>query len=536
MNTHVTVVGSGPSGVHFAETALAKGYDVTMIDVGRTAPAPVLPEAGFDELRDSLDDPSKYFLGERFEGVVAPDTDKEYYGVPPSQQYVFEDRSTFMSSSDGFEPLFSFARGGLAQAWTAGCYPFNEQELSAFPFGYDRIGAHYDAVAARIGVTGEADDLSAFMPVHDHLLPPIPFDAHSALLALKYRRKRRTLNERLGAYIGRTRVATLSRPLGERHACTGLGRCLWGCPLGALYTPSQTVAELMRSSRFHYRRGLEALKFRYESDGTVSALDVRDVDTGERLSLPVGLLALAAGALPTTTLVLRSVQAATGERIRLSGLMDNRQVLVPFLTLGMLGQPYHPGSYQYHLLGMGLRQPEPREYVHCQITTLKTALMHPIIQQLPFDLRTSMSIAEATHSALGVVNVNLHDTRRETNWVELEDGSETARLRIRYRPADGEPARVRGALRRVGRALWQLGCVVPPGMQHVRPMGASVHYAGTLPMTSTDDSAWTTDAQGRCRAFRNVLIADGATFPFLPAKNLTFTLMANASRIAAEAL
>ena len=33
--------------------------------------------------------------------------------------------------------------------------------------------------------------------------------------------------------------------------------------------------------------------------------------------------------------------------------------------------------------------------------------------------------------------------------------------------------------------------------------------------------------------FENLWLADGSTFPFLPAKNLTFTLMANASRIAA---
>jgi hypothetical protein len=31
------------------------------------------------------------------------------------------------------------------------------------------------------------------------------------------------------------------------------------------------------------------------------------------------------------------------------------------------------------------------------------------------------------------------------------------------------------------------------------------------------------------------MFADGSTFPDLPAKNLTFTLMANATRIAEEA-
>jgi choline dehydrogenase-like flavoprotein len=531
----VLVVGSGPSGVHFAETALAKGWAVTMIDVGRPAPASVLPDARFDQLKEDLEDPVGYFLGSDYNGVVLPDFDREYYGIPPSKQYVFEEPAVFTSSSDGFDPLFSLARGGLAQAWTAGCYPFNDAELADFPFGYDRLGTHYDEVARRIGITGEVDDLARFMPVHGHLLPPITLDAHSALIARQYARKRGRINSRLGAYFGRTRVATLSADKDGRHACTRLGRCLWGCPRQSLYTPSHTLTALMGRAQFRYLPNLEVLRFAVDRNGRAVALHARDVGNGERVQWPVNDLVLAAGALPTTRMVLESVRAA-GERLRLTGLMDNRQVLVPFLSLRMLGQRYDPGTYQYHLLGMGLAQPEAKEYVHGQITTLKTALMHPIIQQLPFDLRSSLLISRTTHAALGVVNVNLHDTRRETNWVELDDSPDSPRLRIRYEPDPAEASRLHGALSRVGRALWQLGCILPPGMQHVRPMGASVHYAGTLPMTTADEGPWTTDAHGRCRAFPNVIIADGATFPFLPAKNLTFTLMANASRIAEEAL
>ena len=68
-------------------------------------------------------------------------------------------------------------------------------------------------------------------------------------------------------------------------------------------------------------------------------------------------------------------------------------------------------------------------------------------------------------------------------------------------------------------------------MTQILPLGSSVHYAGTLPMTDRPEPH-TCDRAGRVRGFRNLVIADGATFPSLPATNLTFTLMANASRIA----
>jgi hypothetical protein len=332
-------------------------------------------------------------------------------------------------------------------------------------------------------------------------------------------------------------VATLSRELHDRRPCAALGRCLWGCPVGALYTPSETLRVLQREPGFRYLSGYEAVHFSIADNGRITGLVARPVSGGDTQTLPVEQLALAAGTLSTAAILLRSIGVATGLRVRLSGLMDNRQVLVPFLNLRMLGRPYDDGSYQYHLLGLGFEAPDPREYVHGQITTLKTALMHPIIQQLPFDLRTSLTVARATHSALGIVNLNFHDRRREENWLELEDTSDGTppRLRIRYVPPADEAPRLRATLSRIRRVLWRLGCIVPPGLQHVRPMGASVHYAGVIPMTSSGGQ-WTTDVRCRCRDFPNLLLVDGSTFPFLPAKNLTFTLMANATRVAAEAL
>ena len=534
---HVLVVGSGPSGVHFAQTALQKGYQVTMLDVGHDAPPPVMVTAGFDALKEQLDDPVEYFLGPSYDSVVLPGVDKEFYGFPPSKSYVFQAPPGFGYSADGFEPLFSFARGGLAEAWTAGCYPFNAAELLDFPFSYPALAPYYGEVARRIGVTGESDDLARFMPVHSDLLPPVPFDTHSALLLRQYHRNRRVINGRLGAYVGRTRVATLTRDLDDRQACTKLGRCLWGCPVGALYTPSATLRLLQRDAGFRYLSGYEALHFSVAENGRITGLVSRSVSSGETRTLPVQQLALAAGTLSTATIVLRSIRLATGQQVRLRGLMDNRQVLVPFLTLRMLGKPYDERAYQYHLLGLGLDTPDPRAYVHGQITTLKTALMHPIIQQLPFNIRSSLLVARATHSALGVVNVNFHDWRRDESWVEVEKNGDgdPPRLRISYSPPADEPARLRKQLARVRRALWHLGCIVPPRMQHVRPMGASVHYAGVIPMTRSG-GPWTTDVHCRSREFPNLLLVDGATFPFLPAKNLTFTLMANATRVAAEAL
>jgi choline dehydrogenase-like flavoprotein len=65
-------------------------------------------------------------------------------------------------------------------------------------------------------------------------------------------------------------------------------------------------------------------------------------------------------------------------------------------------------------------------------------------------------------------------------------------------------------------------------------MGASVHYAGTLPMRTTP-APYTVSKDCRSHDFENLYIVDGTSFPFLPAKNVTFSLMANAVRVAETA-
>jgi choline dehydrogenase-like flavoprotein len=533
--TTLTVVGSGASAVHFALSALERGHHVVMVDVGREGTEAERPDDSFLELKAGLEDPAAYFLGARYEGVVYPDLEGEYYGFPPNKEYVFEPLRSLKVSSHGFDPLFSFARGGLAETWTGGCYPFNAAEFAAFPFAYEEIAPHYDQVAKRIGISGVRDDLANFMPVHDHLMEPLRLDRHSSLLLERYGQVKHRLQSRLGAHMGRARVAVLSADRAERKECGYLGRCLWGCPVGALYTPSHTLAECQSNSRFEYLGGHCATHFKTDGKRQIQSLVVEPVAGGEARELSVENLVLAAGTLSSSRIVLESIYRERGVRIALDGLMDNRQILVPFLNLRLIGQRFEPENYQYNQLAIGLEGDRLEHYVHCLVTTLKTAMLHPVVQGVPFDLRTSLFLFRNLHAALGLINVNLHDTRRAGNSVSLEpaaDGS-GSRLQIRYAPPEDEAGKIAGTLRRLRRVLWQLGCVVPPGMAHVRPMGASVHYAGTFPM-SASPQPFTVSPGCKSHDYDNLHLVDGSSFPFLPAKNITFTLMANAARVATQ--
>jgi len=532
----ILIVGSGASGVHFALSALKKGYEVVMLDVGHTKPAPVNPEDTFSDLKTNLRDPVSYFLGENFEAVVHPGSKGEYYGFPPNKSYVFSKPRNFNLSTQGFEPLLSFARGGLAEAWTGGVYPLNEKELEQFPFTYSDMEPYYGEVARRIGITGCEDDLARFYPVHENLMQPLRLDEHSQRLLAAYSRHKGYLNSKLNCYMGRARVATLSSDRNGRKGCTYTGRCLWSCPSGALYTPSLTLNECKTFSNFTYVPNMYVTHFKFNSQRLIESVIAQSIAGASSCEFSADRFVLAAGTLSSSRIFMESVLQGTGEAITLSGLMDNRQILIPFINLSMIGQKYNPESYQYHQVAMGIESKDQQSYFHALVTTLKTALVHPIIQNIPLDLRTSLRIFRNVRAGLGIVNLNFPDTRRDSSFVTLQPDNRSGRsnLFVKYTSIENEKAVIKRAVRIVKKSLLKLGCIVPPGMMHVRPMGASVHYAGTIPM-STGRAALTASPDCRSNDFENLYFVDGTSFPSLPAKNLTFALMANAVRVADQA-
>lgn len=526
------VVGSGASSVHFARAALERGCAVRMIDVGHPKPEQPLPDASLDDLKRDLDDPARWFLGDDFGSMILPGADGEYYGFPPSKSYVFKDGGAPTPRVDGFAPLLSHAQGGLAEAWTGGSYPFNAGEVQDWPVGLDELLPAYGEVAERIGMTGIEDDLAHHLPMHEGLTPPLDLDAHAAALYASYDQHRDKLWSRHKIRMGQARLAVITEPRDDRGACDHLGRCLWGCPRRALWTPSVELAALRKHPDFTYESGLRVTHLDVDDGGRATALVATRLSDGSPQRIDADHVAIGAGALPTAGIMLRTFLENGGASPTLGGLMDNRQILMPFVNLGMVGRKWESKSYQYNQLAFGLVGKTPFDYIHGLVTTLKTALIHPLVQSLPFGMKGSLRTFRDLHAALGLVNINFPDTRRETNTVTLEptdDGDH--RLVVHYAPDDDEPARLKSATTTFRKVLKTLGCLAPKGMTHVRPMGASVHYAGMIPMSHHGDELSATP-QGQSRAFDNVLLIDGITFPTLPAKNLTFTLMANARRIA----
>jgi len=91
------------------------------------------------------------------------------------------------------------------------------------------------------------------------------------------------------------------------------------------------------------------------------------------------------------------------------------------------------------------------------------------------------------------------------------------------------------AQRRVARIARHVDLVPLTPLARVGAPGSSFHCGGTFPMREHPGDL-ETDVLGRLSGLRRVHIVDASVFPSIPATTITFSAMANAHRIASQAV
>jgi choline dehydrogenase-like flavoprotein len=528
----VVVVGAGVSAAHAALTLLERGWAVELWDVGREE-CP-FPDAGltFDDLKERLGDPVSYFLGNDLSGLIPPAV-PELLRYPPSRAFLLNrDDPTAGLVGDGFEPFVSFAKGGLANGWGANALSYDANDIDDWPVPHTEVDEAYRAVYARVPVAGPQDDDLA-----PHLSSVYPSQAPVALTGpdrrmLRAYGVRRASLATAGVKLGLARLAVITEQ-GRDDACDLCNRCLWGCPRSAIYNPAHTtLRDCERHAGFRYvpRRQVLSLRTR---DGAATAIRYRDVDSGEVREQHCGPVFLAAGALQTGAIFLRTLASARqAVALESAGLMDTTVVKIPFVSLRSIGGAAEPRAFQFNRLLIGLtgcRPPWP-QYLHGELLHLTSLVYHPLIERMPLDSRTAARLFFALRSALGVVTLFFPDRITAGNRQTLLGTQDDAPVQLTYRESVEKEAFIEQSIARVRSALWRLGCMPRPAVRS--PAGGGIHYAGTVPM---GDGPARCNADGRSNVFRNLYIADGAAFPSLPSKSITMSLAAHATRVARKA-
>jgi hypothetical protein len=524
----VLVVGSGPSGVHAAVEATARGAKVGLVDVGYNEDPSLtrIPSEPFSQIRNGDPCQREYFLGNPNESLK--NLGRTGAHLTPPRQYMIRDAEhLFPISSETFLPLQASSAGGLGVSWGANVFTMEDFELNKMGLPSSEIEAYYNQVAADIGVSGgREDDTAPRIANLSPLQPPLQLDSNAQSLLTNYV-KRRGKHHQRGLLLGRSVLAVLSEAQGERTANPHNDMDFYNNAGRSVYRPQFTLEALDRLRNFTHIPFHLAESFEDVPHHGVK-LRGRNLRTGLAWEITARRLILAAGAINSGRLALSSFR---GIAKRLP-ILCNPNIWVAALNLSMLGRPARDARYSLAQLTALSRSCASDDYVVAQLYSYRSLLYFRLLPALPLPPELGVFFLRLVQTALTCVNVHFADSPAPSKWIELAQGEKHS-LSAHYELPSEQAADIRRRERTTLRSLVSLRCV-PLGIS--RPTaGASAHYAGTIPFSDKDEP-FTTDRTGRLHGTRNVYVGDGSTWKFLPAKGLTFTLMANARRVAKEAV
>lgn len=528
----VLILGSGPSGSHAAHEAVTAGYKVALLDIGYTDPKlqERIPHKAFSEIRSTDPNQSLYFLGDD-PAAVLRNQDRAGVHLTPARQYMIRNMDRlFPIESESFLPLQATGSGGLGISWGANCFAFEDIELRKLGIPPEEIKPYYTAAALEAGLSGRLDDCTAPLIANmDHaaIQDALPLDTNAETILKRYAGKK-TKHNKAGFFLGQSLLAMMSRPVGDRSANPLFDMDYWADPGRSVYRPQFTIEKLKTFPNFTYLTGRLATRF-VEEDGAVT-VHCRQVESGAVEQFSARKLLLAAGAINSGKLALASAQNFS-QRLP---ILCNRNHWVAAINLSMLGRKARDERHSLSQLTVLMKtEMDGPDYVLAQIYSYRSLLWFRILKSIPLPPKLANLFLRLVATAFTCVNIHYPDHFSADRWIQLKKNGEEAALQAHCEFSAEEDVWLNRNERRLMVFLAKLRCI-PLGVS--KPIhGASIHYAGTLPY-SEEEQPFTTESSGKLRGTENVYVADSSSWRFLSGKGLTLTLMANARRVAAQAL
>lgn len=378
----------------------------------------------------------------------------------------------------------------------------------------------YERVARRIGVSGRNDDdLSDFFGLDEWAQRPIALDLlHSGILA-RYEGRRAKFRQ-LNIRMGRPRMAALADDLAGRKACDLSSNCLWGCSREALYNARFDMAELKGKPTLRHLGGTVADRLAKQGDEWI--VHVHDRLSGAAFEVRSKTILLAAGCIASARFVLDHLDLV-GKPVQ---FFSNPTAAFLAWIPAALGASQQDG-FASSQLAMAFTSNEGEDIAYAGLFSTQGLPVSEFLDFLPLAKRYGIDVMRHLLPSCVVGNVFFPGSLSEHQLTIAEDRS----LHVRGRFSADLDTAFQTVSQSLGKAMWAVGGVVPPGACILSPPGTDVHYAGSLPMKARPEPGQS-DAFGEIAGMPGVFSIDGASLPSLPAKSHTLTIMANADRIA----
>jgi choline dehydrogenase-like flavoprotein len=413
------------------------------------------------------------------------------------------------SSAPAVEWYSSLSLGGLSNYWTAAVPRFAPADFTEgarlderyrWPVDYDALVPFYEAAERHLALTA-SDPISGVPPNVARYHHDLPADWAAVARSAA----------RGGHAVG-------AMPLAK-------GRPWMVARRGTEFNSYHCVlAPLLERRAFRLVCGARVVGLNWSSArGAVESVDYVDVTTGERRTVPARAVVVAAGAIDSTVLLMRSRSADFPH-----GLGNTRDLL---------------GRYLHD---------HPREWWVLQTRTPLRALAHPVyIARREHDsseplLASSLTVGLAskaqrmrtylrrTSTTFGVqvFGTMVPTPERSLTICDGDLGDDAVRPRITLGYDGPTIANLESGRSRIVDVLASAGIAATvPGPFHELHPGSSVHWGGSVRMHD-DPEHGVLDGWNRLHDAPNVAVVDSSCFTTGPEKNPTLTAMALAARAA----
>ena len=519
MHTHC-VIGSGPAGVAAASALLARGMSVLMLDAGielEPDRAKIVAALAKTKLSDW---PSSQIA------AVHGDSDADLKGLPHKKLFgsdflyrESEDKIPWRARDVALRPSLGF--GGLSNVWGATMLPLRESDITDWPITRADLDEHYRAAAQITGYAARRDGLEELFPLHSPNPVALKTSRQAARVLENLERRRDQLRVR-GWDFGQARLAIRAADSPRGLGCVYCGYCLTGCVYGCIFNAADTVRELQRQNNFRYERNVIVTRLRENSGGV--SIEGFHRETGQPLAFEGRRVYLGAGVIPTAQIVLRSQNAFDQPLL----LRDSQYFLFPILLARRVRDVDTEALYTLSQVFLELANPQiSRRSVHLQIYTYSQTIAGSVRRSLGPLKFLSRSIQER----LLVVQGYLHSDESPSIRMTLKRDGQKDFLQLEPVLNPETPPTIRKVLRELMKQCRALGGIVVPPMLQIAGPGRGFHCGGSLPMRA-QPAALQSDCLGRPAGWSRIHVVDASVLPTVPATTITFSVMANAHRIA----
>lgn len=480
----IAVIGSGPSGWSATKKLLALGHDVTVIDSGLELDSKVKSE---ENSKSTIN--QKLYFG----------TDLPYRRFPAGPTLTV----------DKVNPIFSFARGGLSLVWGATMLPYCLEDTTSWPLDVSILYKYFDEIREEIPITGEVDALST---VYGNFFSRRSiFPSPRVIRFLENSSKLPSSNLQVG--LSRLAVETGAPTIA---GCVYCNKCISGCPSNLIWNSKDYI----EGAKYLKMRVLEIKE--NASDVGILALDF---DGEKKILDGYEKVFLACGPLESFRVL------ATSKIVANSGyLKDSATFFVPLIALPCIGANFK-STFGLSQLFVRLSRTETEFSSQYQLYEYSDELIARAQGALPFGEFIPKSILTffLKRMLVGIGYLD-GDVSPSIKMTLDKNGSIQSHLNPTGVTIKERNQSIQDSMKRLSKSIRNKGLLPIRFLNKIALPGEGVHFGSWLPMGEGSDLL------GRPDGCRNIHIVDSSVLPSIAPGPITFTVMANARRIAEEAV